>query len=150
MSHVRQQIRTALAATLTGLTTTGARVYVNRAKALATGDLPALVLRVKGERIEATGLHWPDNYDRDAAIEIEALASGATAANTLDTIIAEVESALAGSESAATAGGLLKLPVTLEAIDVEFDDEVSPAIGSATLSYRANYCTAADQPDTAI
>lgn len=150
MSHARQQIREALVATLTGLATTGASVFINRARAVAAGDLPALVVRVLGEQIAEVTFDWPPLLDRAVEIEVEALASGTAAADTLDTICSEIEAALHASESAATAGGLLNAKLKIAGLDFQFDDESSPPLGAMTLKFRGEYATRANAPDTAL
>lgn len=150
MSHVRQQLRDTLAATLTGLATTGASVYVNRAKALAAAQLPALVVRVGDESIEPLDMGWPGTLARNVRFDVEALASGAAAADTLDTVLAEVEVALTASWSVATLGDRLKMPLQLEGVEVAFEDETNPPLGSLIAGFVSTYHAAADVPGTAI
>lgn len=150
MSHVRTQIRSALVATLTGLTTTGARVYVNRARPIAAAELPALVVRVRDEQIDATTIDWPPLVTRRVDLEVEILASGDTAADTVDASLVEVETAITATEAAGTLGGLLNGPLELRAIEALFDDEVSPPLAALRLAFVGEYATRADQPETAL
>ena len=52
MSHVRQQIRERVATTLTGLTTTGSRVYQSRVYPLGPNNLPGLLVFTSSESSE--------------------------------------------------------------------------------------------------
>ena len=148
MSHVRQQIREALVIALTGLPTTASRVFVNRAKALATSDLPGLVVRVMDEDLSDLTLDWPPIVERRVRVELEVLAGGPAAADTLDTALEEIESALASSIVASDLGGLLKSPIALSGVAVQFDDDTNPIIGSLIANYIATYHAAADAPGT--
>ena len=51
-NHVRQQIREEIGTTLTGLTTTGSRVYQSRVYPLESGGTPALLIYTKCGHIE--------------------------------------------------------------------------------------------------
>ena len=52
MAHVRQQLRERAATTLTGLTTTGSRVYQSRIYPLGAANLPGLLIYTKSEASE--------------------------------------------------------------------------------------------------
>jgi hypothetical protein len=49
VAHVRQQVREALAIQLTGLTTTGAKVFQSRVYPLESSDLPCLLIATEEE-----------------------------------------------------------------------------------------------------
>lgn len=117
-NHIRRQIRDAVAARLTGLATTGARVYVNNVDPLAATDVPALTIRNGGEQIERPGLGQPNAYVRRIQTLIVTAYARATSApwDTLDQIAKEVEVAMLGTLDAMTLGGLA-LDATLVAID---------------------------------
>jgi hypothetical protein len=117
-NHVRRQIREAVAARLTGLTTTGARVYVNNVDPLAIGELPALTIRNGSEQIERRSIGSPNPYiSRVQTLIVTANARAATAVwDTLDQIAKEVEVAMLGTLDALTLGGLA-LDTMLVALD---------------------------------
>jgi hypothetical protein len=52
-NHVHRQIREALATALTGLTTTGSRVYTNRLHALPEDTSPALRIYLDPDSIDS-------------------------------------------------------------------------------------------------
>ena len=59
MSHVRKQIRDAVVTALTGLSTTGSRVYKSRIYPLETGKLPGLAIYTKSEEIQNNTIGAP-------------------------------------------------------------------------------------------
>jgi hypothetical protein len=101
MPHVRETIRTAAAALLTGLATTGARVYSGRDPAtqpLQPAELPGLVIEVVDERAAAPAGYAPSGA---APIVCEALLrvgvyakATAGAIDTVDDACAEVFAAI--------------------------------------------------------
>jgi len=146
MSHVRQQIREAAATAVTGLTTTGTRVYQNRQHALAESKLPCLLVNTDGEEIEGLLSNAPDTLDRNLELKIRAVAKvSANLDDALDTMAAEVETALGNT----TLGNLLKKPLLLQGIEIEMEQGDKP-VGIATLKFNANYMTVANAPGTAI
>lgn len=150
MSHVRQQVRDALATTLTGLTTTGANVFGSRVWPVSVDDLPALLVHTDEESVEVLSIHSPAILQRTLTVRIEALARAtASLDDTLDTICSEVETAINATESAATAGGALDAPIRLAAVSVEFEPAEQP-VGRLVMSWTGTYSTAANAPDTAL
>lgn len=92
MSHPRTTLRQAAVAALTGLATTGARVYVDREYALQPAELPCLHIAVS-ETTQAAGL--PAAYARQLTLRVRALAKATSGlSTTLDQIALEVETAL--------------------------------------------------------
>jgi hypothetical protein len=95
----RGDLRTALATALTGLATTGTRVFVNPPRVLQETDLPALVLRDGAEEIAETGIdglpvraHW--------RFQIDLVAKAATGGTDLiDSMVDETLAAVASSSS---------------------------------------------------
>lgn len=132
MAHVRKQIRDAIVTTLTGLTTTGTRVYRNRVFPLEGGKLPALCIFTKSETIEYDTMTISRSVMRRLEIMVEAYVKAtANYDNTLDTIAVQVEEALA---SDVTLGGLSK-DLTVTAFEADFDGggEQTAAIGRFTI-----------------
>lgn len=144
MSHVRQQIREAAAAALTGLTTTGARVFQSRIRPLRDADLPCLLVNTDEETID--GATIAGMLERTLTLQIRAVAKVADDLDdTLDTMLAEVEVALATQ----TLGGRAK-NIELTKIEIELNDDLEKPVGIATASYQVSYYTAAGIPGTAI
>jgi hypothetical protein len=72
--HVRTQLRDAVVAALTGLTTTGTRVFRNRPDPQAPGNLPCLHVYTDGDATTPESLDTPDIQRRETSIRVEALA----------------------------------------------------------------------------
>ena len=106
MTHARQQIRERVAGDVTGLTTTGSRVYQSRIYNLEKTDLPCLLVYSKNEDSERDTFRGTNGLARNLSIVIEGYQKGATNLDdSLDTIAEEVEEALGAN---ATLNGLVK------------------------------------------
>jgi hypothetical protein len=109
MAHVRKQIRVAVATALTGLSTTGARVYVERVYPLERSSLPGLVVMTHRDDADlslsteyASGVNVWSNLE----LIVKGYAKNtSTVENDLDQIELEVRQALANTK---TLGGLSK------------------------------------------
>ena len=139
MSHVRQQIRDAAVTLLTGLTTTGTNVFNSRAYNINAARIPALFVYTNSESVEYITKGIADRRkSRELELMIEIIEQGVTDTtlpfNTIDTIIAEVETALAG----ATFGGLAKNN-ELRSITASQSGEGAKEICGAVLVFVVNY-----------
>lgn len=145
MSHVREQLRKAVATAVTGLTTTGAKVYTNRVYPVEPDDCPCLVIRSDGDDIEAQTIHQPQIQKRDTIIKIEAHVSAVsdTVEDEIDTICAEVETAIANASSSLVKG------MYLRGTRIEFDQGEQP-IGRATMVFTKDLYTESNAPQTAL
>ena len=144
MSHVRQQLRDAVASVLTGLTTTGTRVFTNRVYPADVSDCPCLIVRSDGDDVEAQTIHQPYLQVRQTRIQIEAYAEGATGFDDqIDTICAEVETAIANASSSLVKG------MYLRGTRIEFDQGEQP-IGRATMVFTKDLYTESNAPQTAL
>ena len=99
MPHIREQVRTAAAALVTGLATTGSRVYVARdlsSYPLQPAELPGLLVEVVDEAVQQTGIGGAGTpLVCEALLRISALAkSVAGAVDTVDDACAEVQAAV--------------------------------------------------------
>jgi len=147
MSHVRQQIREAFAAAVTGLTTTGARVYQSRIYELPAAQLPALRISTNDEAITWASLHNPATMERDIGLTCEAVAQAtADLDDTLDTIIGEVEVAIAADP---TLGGLCGV-CRIESIEIDLSAEGEVPTGRAAMRFAVRTYTLSNAPQTAL
>jgi len=145
MAHVRRQIREAAAALVTGLATTGARVFQSRVYPLNDADLPCLLVNTDGEDIIADTI-GALLLERSLHLKIRAVAKAtANLDDTLDQMLAEVEAVLSGS----TLGGLAKT-VTPQSIAIQMDDSLEKPVGVAELDYLVSYFTSGSNPQTAL
>lgn len=146
MSHARQQIRDAAVSALTGLASTGARVFPSRKRPLGEASLPCLLVFTDDESIAAASMGAPATLDRKLQLRVEGLAKDTTDLDdALDTLAAEVETALGNT----TLGGKV-LSLNLSSIAVDFDDGTDKPVGKIVLTYEANYFTLANAPASAL
>lgn len=136
MAHARQTIREAAATLLTGLTSTGSRVFQSRMVPQTT--LPCLLVTTNDEEISPGTIG--DLIDRSLELVITGVAKASGADDTLDTIAAEVETAMA----------TFTYRNVLTAINVDFDETLEKPAGRIALTFRVNYFTAAGSPGTPI
>ena len=150
MTHVRQQIRDAVATTVTGLAT-GATVYKMRKYDLDKAALPAILVYTMDE---SSGLATigqtigQKTLNRNLTLVVEVLIEGNSDAvfNAVDTACEEVEAAVSADFYV---GGLAKsIVLTSTATDVNV--EGSDAIGSATMQYTVNYWTSNENAGVAL
>jgi hypothetical protein len=144
--HLRRQIRDAIVGALTGLASTGARVFKDRIYPLERSDLPGLLVNMTDERVEAKSLGVPRDLERHARLTVRAIAAGvANVDDTLDQMCAEIEIALA-MPCTALAG--LVYDCALQSCAFGFQPGEKP-IGQATLTFDIHYRTPENAPDTA-
>lgn len=144
-NHLRQQIREAIATTLTGLTTTGTRVYQSRLHTLADSNLPCLLVNTDSEEISALSVSEHPLLERSLTLRVRCVAKAVSNLDdTLDTMLKEVETAI-GTAADITFGGLVK-SIAPQEIDIEMDDGVEKPVGIASLSYLVTYYTADGSP----
>lgn len=143
MAHARTAIRAAFAAAVTGLTSTGSRVFKSRMR--AQDALPCLLVTTGDEQIARADMD--DLEERELDVEVLGVAKAAADVDdALDTIAAEVETAI-GPDN--TLGGLVKR-LHLVGLRPEFDDELEQPVGLVRLTYRCTYFTNAGVPGTTL
>lgn len=147
-NHLRRQIREAIATAVTGLATTGARVFQSRVYPLErAGDLPGLLVFSLTETSEGSSLGAPRLMTRVLRVQVVAVAEAtADLDDTLDQICKEVEIALA-MPCAALAG--IAKSITLSATDIELQGTSVRPVGQAAMTYEVVYIAAEDAPDVA-
>lgn len=143
--HAHKQIRDALKTRLTGLASTGARVYANRLYPLTAAELPALRVYLDEESAEPLSVHAPAS-SRVLSLSVEACAK-ATAAldDTLDQIGKEVEIALASGLSVA---GVHLQPIYT---GMSFTDDIADQpVGVKRMTFSLPFEAAAGAPDVLL
>lgn len=152
MSHVRTQIRNALKAALTGLTTTGARVFTSRPEAmtLTSDQLPALLIFPGGEEpevVETLSLEIPSVVQRSLQVVVSGRAMLTAALDDeLDKIISQVETVLG---AAIDLGGLVQ-SIGPPRIETGITAEGEQPIGFCDMTYELTYLTMSNAPETAL
>jgi len=146
VTHVRKQIRDAVATLVTGLPTAGASVYKMRRYALDDAKLPAICVYTGDENSSLITV-GSRTLRRVINVVVEAYCKGASTAvqDTIDTMCVEIEEAIAASFDL---GGLAKSTI-LNATEIDINVQVESAIASAKLVYAVEYITAIGDVETA-
>jgi len=145
--HVRRQIREAIGVTLTGLSTTGARVFQSRVYPLETASLPGLLIYSRDETSLPLTIHEPRMLQRGLRLEIVGVAEATSNLDDeLDQIAKEVEIALA--MPVANLVGLAK-SIVLASTAINMQGTSQKPTGSITLLYDVDYFTFENAPDVA-
>jgi len=143
--HARQQIRAAIVAALTGLTTTGSNVFLSHpsSRNLAAADLPALRVFTLSEQTDLVENASPQQRILDVAVE--AVVMGISNIDDgLDTICAEVEIALAANVPAGVHA------LNLSSTSIEFNGEGEQPHGVARMTFVAEYYTRLGAPEVML
>ena len=145
--HVRKQIRDAVTTLITGLTTTTTHVFPSRVYDLEETDLPGLLLYTKDEASGPQTMSIPRSLERNLEVVVDGVAkSNAGLDDTLDTIIKEVETAIAAD---VTLGGLVK-DITLTLIEIGLTGNAQNPTGNARMTFTANYYILENDVTTAV
>jgi hypothetical protein len=144
--HVAEQIVAAAKTALTGLATTGARVFDSRVYPVTIGDTPCLLIDQGEESSSIDEYGLSRTCERHLELLIVAKVEQNIAYRTLvNTIRKEVEVALAANQAL---GGAKRIqPVGCE---IELSGEAEKPIASATLTFDCVYYTALGAPDVAL
>ena len=145
--HVRKQIRDAAAAALTGLATTGARVYESKTHELQDANLPGLRIYTNSETLEILELLHSANRTIHRVLDllVECCSKKASGMDDeLDAMIKEVEVALAANQGIGGAKW-----VQLQRIEIDMEGEAEKEVGVARMTFAVHYTTALATPDIA-
>jgi hypothetical protein len=146
--HIDKQLRDAAAALLTGLATTGSRVYASRVYPMQDTDLPGLRVFVDDSDIEHNVMGGASRrIDRRTQLKIEFCGKAVSSYDDeADASKKEIETAIAGSGEFS---GLCKW-VALRRIETERDDGAEQIVIVTRLIYECFTQTAANAPDIAL
>jgi len=153
MSHLRQQIREAIAAKVTGLATTGARVYQSRVYPLSDSNLPCILVSTTSEEIlgqsegNAVG-NVPRLTQRMLDISVKAVCKlSSNMDDQLDTICKEVEYALAPDRFLNNGIQDLTEDLALTATAIDLSGDAEQPLGVAEMNWKAIYWCNNTTPD---
>lgn len=147
MAHVRKQIRDNVTTTLTGLTTTGTRVYQSRTYPLATAKLPGLLIYTRSEDVSSVTITRPRTKSRELQLVVEGMVAANTGLdNSLDQISLEVEEALVAD---VTRNGLAK-DTELTGLETEYLAEGETQAGIVRMTFLIRYMTLENDAETAV
>ena len=145
-NHLLRQIRDAAKTALTGLTTTGSRVYVNRSQdqALQDNELPGLRIYVRQSDAIVSSLGVTRVFERTCELVVEAcVKKNATFEDDCFLIVKEVEIALAAGLTGAKA-------VDIRHIEIEDDATGEKPVAVARMTFSVLFYTANGSPDVAL
>lgn len=148
-NHVRQQIREAMAAELTGLATTGSRVFQSRVYPLSDNELPCLLIsNGNNGGVEYASVGYPRLVKRTTVVEVKAVAKlTVNLDDLLDTMCNEVEKAVFAN---LTLGGLAKdIRLSAEPTTEMVGDGEKP-VGVCTIQIEVDYYVNETAPDVAL
>ena len=141
--HLHKQIRAAVVTKLTGLTTSGSRVYANRLAPLPDTTLPSLTITLDDETADGLTVHQPQAQERTLTLAVSAMAKASAGLDdTLDLMSKEVEIALSGG---ITIGG-----VHLDVLytGMQFDDEqLDKPVGVKRMTFSIVFTAMNNAPD---
>jgi len=145
MAHARQQIRDAIVTAVTGLITTGSNVH--NSPVYPFDVLPCLAVYSRTESAAFDGITSPRNSVRELEIIIEARAKATSGnANTIDTICAEVETALAAD---VTLGGLAR-DLMASGFDMQLSGDADKPTMLGTMRVLVRYRVKENAPEVLI
>lgn len=149
MAHVRTQIRDRVVTILTGLTTTGSRVYQSRVHPMTEITMPGICVYCPEEKtLEETS----DFLTKELSIVIDGYVSGSDFDDDIDKIQAEVEDALYDDYNSTTDrffnGLVLGLNYTNSESQHNGDAQVEH--GTIKMVYTAFYTITRGQPEIAL
>ena len=146
MSHIRKQIRDALVTAVTGLTTTGSRVYRSRVYPLESGKLPGLCVYTKSEEVTNSTLTRPRTQTRQLEASVEAyLMANTNFDDTLDTIAVEIEEAIYSN----TALNALVKQINITGFEADYSGDGEKVVGVGNFNVQIIYSARENDIETA-
>lgn len=148
MAHVRQQIREAIAAAVTGLTTTGANVFQTRVYPLQNSNLPALTIATDSEAVGENQTLTFNSRTVERTLEVTITAHVKATDDfddSIDTIFAEVEAALGRN----LLTGLIR-EIRLSDLQTAFSDDSEKPTGQGIMTWMVDYQTATNDAENVV
>jgi len=142
--HVREQVRSAVVAAVTGLTTTSARVYNSRVLPVGATLLPCLCVYTRTDTPDYARGHMARTPRRVLDVHVEGYVKGDDQ-TVMDDIAAEVETALFASATVNAFG-----PFWLGEQTMSVDGEGENLISVIDMVFRCEYATVEGAPLTAV
>ena len=143
MSHLRTQIRQRLVTNLTGLTTTGSNCFDTRVYPLASNKLPGIAVYTKSESTDYETMSPPRTLRKTLTAVIEIYVKmNSTFDEVLDTIAAEVETALYGD---LTQNGLA-FDTKIVSFEADFGGDAEQPLGQGIMEVEIIYSATEGSP----
>lgn len=146
-NHVRRQIRERVATTLTGLTTTGSKVFQSRVYPLTANNLPGLLVYTTSESSNPDVMGAQPQLERELNLVIEGYAK--TTSN-LDDVMDEIAKEIEVAMAADTTINALAKDSFLTDTEIQLTGEGEQPIGMVTMNFTVQYRTANNAPDVAL
>ena len=144
--HLRKQIREAAAAALTGLTTSGSRVFESRVHELQDVNLPGLRIYTNNEDVRVDSIGVDRQVERGLDLVVEACSKKTTGLDDeLDLMIQEVEVVIAANQNL---GGAKRIQLT--GIEIDMEGEAEKEVGIARMTFQVRYYATLSRPDVAL
>ncbi len=147
--HVAEQIADAVVSAVTGLTTTGARVYRTRdteERPLQENEVPGLNVMMGGESPLISSMGIGRLLERVRLIHIDAHVKAASGYDsTLTLILKELEIAIAGASLGGAKYGHIE-----EVGEIEVSEGADKPIAKQRFTFAFTYFTAFNAPDVAL
>ena len=138
MAHIRKLIRDNIETTLTGLASTGGRVYKTRVYPIAEDRLPGIAIYTRSESAEYSSITPPRTIIRELVVSAEIyVKSQADYDDDLDQIASEIEEALTTD---ITRGGYAK-DTQITDFDCDFSGDGDQPVARATMQISVTYVT---------
>jgi hypothetical protein len=145
--HLRALLRDGLKQILRSIEATEGRVFASSLP-VPEDSLPALRVRLGNETVERQTLSFPSQLSRPVVLFVDVLAARTVALDDeLDGIVAEVETAVFASVSAATLNGALRHVISLDAIGAP---QLEANFGRLTMQFSATYFCAEGSPGVEV
>lgn len=147
MAHARKTIRDRIITDLTGLATTGSRIYRSRVYPLAEGKLPGLCVYTMSEQIDYATIGTSRLQQRVLSVVIEIYVKGTSNYDDdLDQISLEIEDALFAD---LTLNGNAK-DLQINRFEADFAGEGDQPLAFARMSVDVVYHTSENDPETTV
>lgn len=142
-NHLHTQIRDAIVTALTGLTTTGSRVYANRLQPLPDALSPTLLITLDEETATPATFHANPIYERELRLTVAAVCKATSGLDdTLDQISKEVEVALAAGITV----GSRHLDLTYTGMSFS-DEQADKPVGIKRMQFNLQFSAMSNAPD---
>ena len=145
-NHLRRQIRERCASTLSGLSTTGTKVFQSRIYPMESAGLPGLCIYTQNEDVSIDAIGATRRVGRDLELIVEGYATGSNLDDTLDQIGKEVETALAGD----IGFNSLAVESSLTGVEINYSGDGEKPTGVIKHTHSVYYRNLENTPDSAI
>lgn len=147
MAHLRKTIREYFGTQLTGLTSTGTKVFESRVYPMQNAKLPAILIYTTSEASEEVAFSKKRVQHRVLEVQVEGFVRAISGFDdTLDQIALEIEEAILDDPEL----GGLAVNTELTGTEAEYSGDSEQPVGTIRLTFQVHYRTETGVPDTAI